>query len=266
MDPVSSGLVCLSMKGLLRFSFLAVLALPVVASAVPNLYYTARNAYYFIDAGAAANFSGATGSLEDVVQAEAEAENSIKVKTLDLPTLATGLNDVSTGGATVFLSPIAGNLWNWTTLFDDPSQLTGTAGYKYNVTASSNPLASDDSFMQWGVSAGHESLLFGSRGGDWPDQGGLYQIQVDIAGDWSGVGTGAGQHLLLSSDPNWFITSDFVYDSLNNVTTFNAINLSYDGSSNPGVQFRLYGAAVPEPGSMAVVALGVGALLRRRRK
>lgn len=71
--------------------------------------------------------------------------------------------------------------------------------------------------------------------------------------------------ILVGSSPGHFSARGF--ESGDSVTVIDAYTISFNlTASNPGDQVRVVTEAVPEPGTMAALALGAAGILRRRRK
>ena len=95
--------------------------------------------------------------------------------------------------------------------------------------------------------------------------GGLFTSTVVISGDWSS----AASHSAATFASGYSLISDFVYDSVLNVTDL-AVSTSNYQDVNPSIAFDLYGSAVPVPEAAdwammmpGLVALGLA--WRRRR-
>ncbi len=93
-------------------------------------------------------------------------------------------------------------------------------------------------------------------------------LEFVIDGDWSVAGSNTGNHQLISINPLWTIDQNFVFDSFRGATLFIAHIDNYLAANpqTPQVNFRLIGAAVPEPASLALLGLGIAALGFSRRK
>jgi hypothetical protein len=85
---------------------------------------------------------------------------------------------------------------------------------------------------------------------------------IVIPGDWTSPGTGEGQMEFIGINPGWEIRRNWFFDGA--FTSFLAARTS--GTSASGIQFLLHGAAVPAPGSAAVVAALASMALRRRER
>ena len=101
--------------------------------------------------------------------------------------------------------------------------------------------------------------------------GGVFDYSVTLPGNWSTTGTATGDSELLSLDPDFKVTQDFVFDPVSDSTTLEVLDTSY-GQSQPGVglDFVLFGSPTPvsEPLPSALLLAGLGAtgwLARRRR-
>jgi hypothetical protein len=102
---------------------------------------------------------------------------------------------------------------------------------------------------------------FNSTGG--VNIGGQYYWQMVFQGDWSGVGTGLGQHQILALNAAYTnsIDKNFVYDSITDTTTFLVKNEDYQGAPL-GFTFRLYGetTSVPEPATILLLCFGLAGI------
>jgi hypothetical protein len=146
--------------------------------------------------------------------------------------------------------------------FPVPGTLTVTSNLGVNVAPagaiSSISTGANNSFLyldQYYNPEGNQSV------------GAPFSVTVRIPGDYSA----ATKHELLSLGAAWTTGSNFVYDSGNNVTIFSASIQNYQGqSSTPlNLEYRIYGAPVPEPATVWLLAAGVAGLgwagVRRRR-
>ncbi len=94
-----------------------------------------------------------------------------------------------------------------------------------------------------------------------------------MPGDWSSPFVDSshevqGQHALFGYDPEWTVTSDFVFNAATNQTVFSLDNPNYAGADSshdgPYPGFALVGPVVPEPSPLMLsgvgLALGSGCL------
>lgn len=106
------------------------------------------------------------------------------------------------------------------------------------------------------------------------DPGITWRTTVSMPGDWSATSSGnvQGTHYLFGYDPDWSLTSDFVYNPATNQTVLSLFNPNYAGADSehdgPYPDFALVGPVVPEPAEVALSAVGltiIAAFLARRR-
>jgi hypothetical protein len=152
----------------------------------------------------------------------------------------------------------------------------GTLNFAY--TTANGP----DFTQSWtvsGVANGHHVVSFGGVGGqgfggggsNLLDTGGIFTVEVFIAGNW-GVGTSTGDVNLTNLDPSYGIVDPFTHVTIlgNDYTLLSVSDGNFQGV-NPSLGFDLYGSpveAVPEPSTWAMMILGfagVGFMAYRRK-
>lgn len=97
--------------------------------------------------------------------------------------------------------------------------------------------------------------------------GATFSYTVDIAGNYSGSGVGAGLHQLESLNSNWAVTQNFVFNGTD--TVFSATVNDYNPAIDQiGLEYRIYGAPAPVPLPAACWLLlgGLGGLAAFRPK
>lgn len=212
------------------------------------------------------NLAGTTGTFTYGLHANADTVGD--TASLAYPTFGNTTPTFGPGQTTINLDPgitlnsafvDAGNI-NFEVAFNDVNVQSGMIGATHGIDASS--------LLYSSVVTPTDNYLDVQHHFAFPEaSGAISEVYYFIKGNWSGVGTGAGQHQLISIDPELTIIENFTYDSVTDTTLFYATNFTYSSSPQNPVNFRLYGPTpVPEPATLAV--LGAGALLaaRRRRK
>ncbi|BAU41540.1 hypothetical protein [Leptolyngbya sp. O-77] len=94
-----------------------------------------------------------------------------------------------------------------------------------------------------------------------------YELAIAIPGNWSTQGTNPGQLEFRGIQPGYTILDNFSYNPATNLTTFKAVNNSWDGSS-PDLNFVLHGGTpqtTPEPGILLGLAALGGMIVRWHR-
>lgn len=237
-------------------------AVPGLASAIVTADY--QSVQYDFNTGADNSFTDATGLFTTSTFLNAGALGD-SYTILD-STYAHAPNSVAVSadpGITVGSVTDTGNLVNYAVTFNDPAVSSGytTYSHAFDYTAQS-PMARI-------VNGSNQSILDIHSGYTQRAQtGSVTEVFMTFTGDWSGVGTGNGQHQLGFVDPFLTVINDFTYDPITNKTTFYASNFnSFNGAFNE-VDVQLFGAtaAVPEPATMSVLAVAGIAALRRRKK
>ena len=100
---------------------------------------------------------------------------------------------------------------------------------------------------------------FGGGGSNLVSIGGIFTVEVFIDGDWQ-QGTASGDAYITNLASGYNVVQDFVYNSRLNATLLAVSTGNFDGT-NPALGFNLVGsAAVPEPGTWALMAMGFAAL------
>lgn len=142
----------------------------------------------------------------------------------------------------------------------------GTHTFRYDTAIASSFSAS---WIVGGIANGYYTLEF-SGGGFLANilENNSFDIGVSIAGDWSQMGNSTGQLEFLSIDPAWTTVKNFQYDPVSDTTEFFATNSNYAQFGGPSLNFRLYGAAVPEPSTLWLFGIGatVAAMAFARRR
>ena len=221
--------------------------------------FSERDVVYNIDVSGGLN--SAVTQYDNVVTLPVGGTNSIG-GSLSLRTGATGVYITTAGGvATTFSPPALGTPLIFGDITNDGTGGTFNFGYK---TANGPDFTT--SWTKSEVMFGHNVLHFSGGGTGFLDTGGIFVDNIFITGDWSGLGTNAGNHTGLTFASGYSVINDFIYDPMHNWTLLTISNGSYAGI-NPGIDFFLVGGAVPEPATWALMLLGfglVGGTLRRR--
>jgi hypothetical protein len=100
--------------------------------------------------------------------------------------------------------------------------------------------------------------------------GGTFTYTLSIAGDFSAVGIGTGEHQLIGLNSLWTVTQNFAFNGTD--TIFSAYKNNYDPTTDRiGLDYQIYGSVAPVPLPAALPLLlsgvlgfvGVGARARR---
>jgi hypothetical protein len=156
----------------------------------------------------------------------------------------------TTGGVTIDGISIAGGM-SYTV--HHPTGAPGAHTYHYTRTQPDGPVFTTI------VAGGLTHLHFGSGSSPMVQAGGPFTWTLTAPGDWSSHGTSPGQSQIVSIGADWSITQDFVFDGT--ATTF-AMSRAAGSASNVSISLNLY--AVPGPGGLACLAMGLACLRRRR--
>ena len=146
----------------------------------------------------------------------------------------------------------------------DVTSLDGLSGV---VTVGYDRFVNVGTTLTTGVVGGLHALSASRNPSGGVFAGSPYSLLVTMTGDWSAAGTATGQHELLSLDNDWTLDQNFSFGS--GLTTVSAHIDSYinDGAHDPNLRFRLFGAAaVPEPGTFALMALALLGFRSGRRR
>ena len=186
---------------------------------------------------------------------------------LSLKTGATGVYFETTGAvSTTFAVPPLGT----PNVVGDVLNATAGGLFEFGYVTHNGP----DFAKSWTkseVKFGRHVLHFNGGGTNFADLGAVFSDDIFISGDWSVLGTAAGNHTGLSYDTTHYsLINDFVYNASLNVTQLTIGTTLFPGGS-PNIDFYLIGgpADVPEPGAWALMLVGfagLGAALRQRRR
>lgn len=233
---------------------LAILSFCAAAQDNPNVE---RYTYSYIDPGAAGTFSGAALVYNNSFRI-ADGFSGDAFYTVSARPLATGITFYAVNGATIdpTSSPDGTPVTN--------VKVTGNGGdgqgwgFDYAVVAS--PVAGQ-SFLQQDVVDGHYVLRFNGGGAGLLPSGARFLSSVVIQGDW----TAPASHSPVSYGAGYTVDQDFAFDGTS--TRFTIETSNYNGTG-PSIGFYLIGAPVPEPGTWALLLLGLGPLvaLQARRR
>lgn len=148
------------------------------------------------------------------------------------------------------------------------SQVSGSGGAAGSFGIQYDYSAGDYAPLTVGRSGDTATLTFYGGGAVNGPDGFTSTVNVILPGDWSTSGIGTGDHEFLGVAPGFSLTNDFVYNSSANTTLVSVYNPDYLGGGT-GLDFILFGGAVPEPATWAMLLVGVamiGFAARRRRE
>lgn len=258
----------IGIKGLFTLSMLAVAALTSRANA--QFIFPNRTSLYNITFSSN-NFSNANAYYQ--VTLDAYSPNGPATTgsgTVSLKSNHTGFSWTGYGGTSVSNVTESASVANSTYTSNGS---TGGSVFSYNTQAETSFNNLGGSFGNtWIVRNDYGGLIgleFQGGGNGFVDSSGLFTLDVKINGNWSQMGTAAGQTEFVAISPNWTIDKNFVYNG--SYTEFIAHKQPYN-SDNPNLDFILHSsaAAVPEPGVYAMLAgmgfTGTAFFLRRRKR
>ncbi len=130
----------------------------------------------------------------------------------------------------------------------------GTFGFDYDTAATT----AGGNLLTLGRSGGLATLNFDRTGRVAGFTPFAFDTSVTLPGNWTHQGTSSGDYELLGVAPG-FSTPQFVYNTGSNTTTVTTSDPTYGGGQY-GLDFTLFGSAVPEPATWAMMLVGFGAL------
>ena len=262
---------------MLRFGKAALTVLSVTAGSANALIITDARTSGYVLSGLSGNFSGAVAGYNIAVTGGADGPTPVSTVPLQTKSEAVG---VSVSGSGAFIT----NVTNQTATQTD-IELSAAAAGSGRVDVGYSTGAADDFAKSWiarGAEPGFATLRFlGGGTGFVPmpialDDGiarvAFFEVVITLEGDWSSIGSGAGQLQFSGIDPAWVIDQFFQYDAIGNVTRFHAANSAYTeedalASRTANVDFTLRLPAVlsaPAVPGMLLTGLAGMMLVRRR--
>jgi hypothetical protein len=226
-----------------------------------TIFRTSRLSSYNITFADTAAFSDAMAQFDVFFTDHADAPTPPVATSFAVKTLFLGYSQLFTppivASAPVFNAPLS--------RFDFTLSATnaGDGTEQYHYATPIGPTFTD-SWIVGGVTGGYQTMEFLGGGFFTAVATALFDVDVFLPGDWSQMGTTTGKVEFLGLDPGWTIVKNFQYDSINDVTEFYATNASFIGTGGPNLNFRLYGAAVPEPAAGVLAVAGLACLLAWR--
>ena len=194
-------------------------------------------------------FSDAKASAAIVFNMPAQTPFSKKILRT-FPAGVTNLVFTDSGGITQTEGTPSGGKTPFTITGDGAA---GTFGFDYDIAATkSGPL------LTLGRSGKLATLNFDRSGSVNAFTPFAFDISVALPGNWTQAGTSTGDHEVLGEGAG-FSTPQFVYDAGSNITTVTTSDPTYTGGPS-GLDFTLFGSAVPEPATWAMMLVGFGAL------
>lgn len=240
-----------------------------------DILTTARTIDYNITFSDNAMFTDASANVVNTYTV-APGSSGTDTETGGYATLNTGISFFATGGVSInplSAPPLTGEV---TTTINVTG--AGTYGFRESAPVFNGRLSSvsyfPSSLARFDYNGFYTLEIF-SPSNAFLDAGGIWVTSISLPGDWSkgGNADASGTHLLYDLDPLWTITSNFVYDPIDNRTLFTVENSNYPGpdsyDNGPYPVILLTGSQVPEPGSVGLFGCGgllLTIVLRKKRK
>jgi hypothetical protein len=211
-----------------------------------------------------AAFSDASVHNNSVLAISGNAGDS-SVITWKVPDGATGFTVSVSGPFTVSTPVITSGTPNNTATFTVTATATPSSGtLTLSGTVGVNVAPSGaDTTDSTGVAGGYNLLDVTFNPVASQSDGSSFTLTAQIPGNYSTAAVGTGGHQLISLNPNWTITSNFVFSGGN--TIFSATISNYQQASDQiGLEYQIYGAPASEASGngplplWALVALGAG--------
>lgn len=232
----------------MRFSRLALAAAlssaALIGSAAQAQTITSRTSDYTLSFNPY-NFSGASEVYSQSLAYPDQAAFSELFTQQFLPD-ATNISFQNGGGITTTETTPAGNA---STVTVTGNGMAGSWGTTYDTMGN----------ITTGVKDGLNTLTF-NGGGSVTNAGTIdYYIFAYLPGDWTKVGTSTGDHTFNGVGPD-FSAPTFIFNSMTDVTTVESFTTAYNSNNTDptNLSLTLYGSAVPEPATWAMMLLGTG--------